>query len=445
VNLHAVIPQDLSITASPTFVASTLTGDPPLVLSALTGPSGLYINSDEEVTTTPPTSGTLGYWSRTSDGVIFPATANDRIYNQINDASNSVISVENTNSGSGIEGVSNGGYGIRGESTSSYSGYFTGGLGLYADSLVVNTDATIGTILTTVDADVTGDLTADQAAIGNNAAITSGTALDVNETFTGTLNPSENPKVVEGIDLTVTWDGNNTGSPDPTNVLRALDCLSVIGNSASGDPITAHYGAWFRTQIYGGATCDVTNMFGFRISPQINAGYSGNVGSVSGCVVSSALYAFTGTLTDFYGFRYWNQNSIPGTVTNAYGIHLDDIDFGTANCAIYTGAGDVSLGDDLITRSGRICNTDRYTSTQTLDEDNEIVFCDTDGGAFTINLPAGTEGRHYKIINCGSSGYDLTVDPNGTEQLYGGGAGVSMTVSDGEVIDIHYNATEGWW
>jgi hypothetical protein len=74
-----------------------------------------------------------------------------------------------------------------------------------------------------------------------------------------------------------------------------------------------------------------------------------------------------------------------------------------------------------------------------------VLFCDTDGGAITANLPAGVEGMHHKLANVGSSGNDLTVDPNGAEELYGAGAGVAATLADGEVIDIHYNATEGWF
>jgi hypothetical protein len=76
---------------------------------------------------------------------------------------------------------------------------------------------------------------------------------------------------------------------------------------------------------------------------------------------------------------------------------------------------------------------------------DHILFVDTDSAAITVNLPAGVEGTNYKIINCGTSGNDVTVDPNGTEQLYGAGAGVASTLADGEVINIHYNATEGWW
>lgn len=109
----------------------------------------------------------------------------------------------------------------------------------------------------------------------------------------------------------------------------------------------------------------------------------------------------------------------------------------------------IDAGNDHVeTHGGRIEATTRITdsdSPYTVLNTDHVIFCDTDGGAITVNLQAGTEGRHLKIINCGSSGNDLTVDPNGTEQLYGAGAGIASTLADGEVINIHYNATEGWW
>lgn len=76
---------------------------------------------------------------------------------------------------------------------------------------------------------------------------------------------------------------------------------------------------------------------------------------------------------------------------------------------------------------------------------DEIIYVDTDGGAITVNLPAGVDGKHYKVINCGSSGNDITLDPNGAEQIYGSGAGVALTLFDGEVVDLHFETTENWW
>ena len=107
---------------------------------------------------------------------------------------------------------------------------------------------------------------------------------------------------------------------------------------------------------------------------------------------------------------------------------------------------DSDYADISHTHDTTIVNTTRVTiSPYTVQSDDEVIFVDTDGGAITVNLLAGVEGKHLKIINCGSGGNDVTVDPNDTEQLYGAGAGIASTMSDGEVINIHYNSVEGWW
>ncbi len=84
----------------------------------------------------------------------------------------------------------------------------------------------------------------------------------------------------------------------------------------------------------------------------------------------------------------------------------------------------------------------RVTTTYTVVGNDHVLFCDTDDGAWTLTLRAGVSGKNLKIINCGSSGNDLTVDGSGTETVYGE---LTQTVSDGEVIDIHYHPVEGWW
>lgn len=74
---------------------------------------------------------------------------------------------------------------------------------------------------------------------------------------------------------------------------------------------------------------------------------------------------------------------------------------------------------------------------------DEVIFCDTDGGAITVNLPEGRPGLGFRIINCGSSLNDVTVNPYGSELL--DGINTSKTLSDSSVIDICYETTEGWW
>lgn len=73
---------------------------------------------------------------------------------------------------------------------------------------------------------------------------------------------------------------------------------------------------------------------------------------------------------------------------------------------------------------------------------DQVIFCQTDGGAITVNLPAGIEGTNYKIINCGSSGNDVTIDGDAAETVIGD---LTQTLADGEVLELHYNAIEGWW
>ena len=87
--------------------------------------------------------------------------------------------------------------------------------------------------------------------------------------------------------------------------------------------------------------------------------------------------------------------------------------------------------------------TTRVTTTYTILIGDDTIFCDTDGGAFTVTLPAGSDGQTFRIINCGTSGNDLTIAPNGAELLTGVNA--SKTASDGTVIILTYQPTEGWY
>ena len=92
---------------------------------------------------------------------------------------------------------------------------------------------------------------------------------------------------------------------------------------------------------------------------------------------------------------------------------------------------------------GRILKTNRLTGNTTLDATHHQVFADTDGGAFTVTLPAGVAGTEYRIINTGSSENNLTIAPDGAELLIGVNA--NWTLMDGEALMIVYEATEGWF
>lgn len=97
-----------------------------------------------------------------------------------------------------------------------------------------------------------------------------------------------------------------------------------------------------------------------------------------------------------------------------------------------------------IKSQGRIKNTNRITSTPyNIDNSDEIIFVDTDGGAITVNLPAGTDGQSIQIINSGTSGNNVTIWPNGSELL--NGLNVSEYLIDAENLILTYNDTEGWF
>jgi hypothetical protein len=98
----------------------------------------------------------------------------------------------------------------------------------------------------------------------------------------------------------------------------------------------------------------------------------------------------------------------------------------------------------LGTNSGRIKNTTRVTSSPyNMLATDHVVYVDTDGGAITVNLLAGVDGATHKIINCGSSGNDITLTPDGTELL--NGVNASETIIDSEHFVLTYETTEGWW
>ena len=78
----------------------------------------------------------------------------------------------------------------------------------------------------------------------------------------------------------------------------------------------------------------------------------------------------------------------------------------------------------------------------------EGYFCNTAGGSFTVNLPAGSAGAIVSIQDYNNT-FDsnlLIVDPNGSEKINGGQAGGFVQLqTEGEGITLVYiDATVGW-
>jgi len=114
----------------------------------------------------------------------------------------------------------------------------------------------------------------------------------------------------------------------------------------------------------------------------------------------------------------------------------------TTNDLMRFTASQVTSVQTMVSQEGRIVNTTRVTTTYTILETDHAIACDTDGGAFTITLPAGVAGTEYKISNTGTAVNDLTVAPDGAELLIG--VNSNFTLADGESLHLIYDATEGW-
>jgi len=71
------------------------------------------------------------------------------------------------------------------------------------------------------------------------------------------------------------------------------------------------------------------------------------------------------------------------------------------------------------------------------------LYADTDGGAITILLRPGVNEERLTVKNCGTAGNDVTLTPNGAEMLFGVNGNEVMV--DGEVLDLQYETTEGWY
>jgi hypothetical protein len=164
--------------------------------------------------------------------------------------------------------------------------------------------------------------------------------------------------------------------------------------------------------------------------------------NVGGFINFGGLYTVSG-YSEFAAIGAYKENAVSGQYgggmlfyTRAHGAPM-------VERMRIEPAGDIIISRSLKTTRGRVSSTTRIVGNTTLGTAHHNVYCDTDGGAFTVTLPAGVDGAVYRIINAGSSGKDVTVTPNGAELLLGVNA--NLTLSDGDVLLIVYETTEGWW
>lgn len=76
----------------------------------------------------------------------------------------------------------------------------------------------------------------------------------------------------------------------------------------------------------------------------------------------------------------------------------------------------------------------------------EGYFANTSGGAFTMNLPAGTAGNIVSVVDYTNTFQtnNLTVAPNGSQKLGGVAATVALSTEGQSVTFVYVDDTEGW-
>jgi len=73
-------------------------------------------------------------------------------------------------------------------------------------------------------------------------------------------------------------------------------------------------------------------------------------------------------------------------------------------------------------------------------------FCNTSGGAFTVNLPAGAAGAIVSLADYAATWQtnNLTVSPNGTEKIGGTNADAFLNTEGQSVTFVYVDSTQGW-
>ena len=76
----------------------------------------------------------------------------------------------------------------------------------------------------------------------------------------------------------------------------------------------------------------------------------------------------------------------------------------------------------------------------------EGYFCNTSGGAFTVNLPAGSAGAIVSVSDYTRTfnTNNLTISPNGSEKIGGVAADLILDVNGQAITLVYVDGTEGW-
>jgi hypothetical protein len=120
------------------------------------------------------------------------------------------------------------------------------------------------------------------------------------------------------------------------------------------------------------------------------------------------------------------------------------VTLGDSGDTIAIGAGVTTSG---MGRAGAVdWQTGSIKTTTVTAVDGEGYFCNTSGGAFTVNLPAGSAGAIVAVADYTRTfeTHNLAVSPNGSEKIGGIAADASLSTNGQSATFVYVDGTEGW-
>jgi hypothetical protein len=415
---------------------------------------GVYTDGSKQLTSTPPTSGILGYWSRTGTVITSAIPLDDlTLTGNLTLPTTGTISAGTADFGPDLI-ILNGTLGeVTVDGILDATNYLIGGNAEFEGFGTSN--IRIGDSTTLEDVTASGER---NVGIGVNAGngITSGKRNICLGGFAGFLlgTASDNMLIGEQAGILCTTDANvGIG----TNALRDISS-GFGGNTGVGWNALRGQGSAiktaFRNVAIGASTCMAIDAGGKNVVVGAQAALAmtnGNENTFIGYQTGNTLTTgseniLIGHDIDVSGATVSHELNIGSLITGFLPAHASG-PWLFAN-GDFNVTGNVRIGDTTAptyalevagvvkSESGRIKNTSRYTTTQTIPATDDQVYCN---GTFTVTLPTGVDGQTFRIINSGTG----TITITSAENILG--STVDVILNAGDVIILTFETTDKWW
>ncbi len=240
--------------------------------------------------------------------------------------------------------------------------------------------------------------------------------------------------------------GGTEGSPAATPINSILFAFSANGHTGSAFTTAKGLAAFEAEELFSGTnqgtrfTLDTTAAGGTTRTEKLRIQGDGNVGIGTSSPESTLSIGTVADATDSYIQIDSESGSPPSGDCDADTERAREI-FDHTNLVRCT-CGGAAEGWLCSSPAGSSSVTRTTSASYNVLAADRHIFADSDSTAITVNLQAGTDGRYLRIGNVGTSGNDVTIDGNGGETVRGA---ATQIISDGEILILVFETTEGWW